>query len=76
MKRKWQDLTEESKYFISNRKYFEHEYSQYEEMAIEEMIEKIQANEKPIAKAKKAEDETRPMSELKKILESRLVDLQ
>jgi hypothetical protein len=39
------------------------------------MIGKVMNEEKPIAAALKAEEETRPMSELQKILETRLLDL-
>jgi len=66
---------ENGKIDIVEEKYFENDYMEYEVDALEAMVAKIQANEKPIATAKKANEETRPMSELQKILESRLVDL-
>ena len=41
----------------------------------EEMVAKILAEEKPIETAIKAEEEDRPLSELQKIIENRLVDI-
>ena len=61
---------------IVEDKYFEDDYCTYEQQALEEMVEKIKANELPIETAKKAEQESRPMSELLKILENRLFDLE
>lgn len=66
---------EDCKIDIIEEAYFEHDYIEYEADAIEEMVKKVQANEKPIETGVEVEDETRPMSELRKILESRLVDL-
>lgn len=60
---------------IIEDKYFEDDYCAYEQQELEEMVEKIKANELPIETARKAEEESRPMSELLKILESRIVEL-
>lgn len=66
---------ESGKIDIVEEKYFEDDYVEYEVETLETMVEEVQANQKPIPKAKNAEEETRPMSELKKILEARLVDI-
>jgi hypothetical protein len=60
---------------IIEEKYFESDYREYEEAELVEMIAKVKANELPIEAAMNAEIETRPMSELMKMLESRLVDI-
>lgn len=56
--------------------YFEEDYSNIEVKELEEMIKKVKAEEKPIEKAKNTNDESRSMSELLKIIESRLVDIK
>ncbi len=56
--------------------YFETDYQEYELNTLEEMILKVQAKEFPLETAKKAKVESRPMSELKKILETRWVDIE
>ena len=62
---------------VIEQAYFESDYCEYEQEELENLVEKIQANEKPIERAKNAEnDEERPMSELLKIVESRLVDIE
>lgn len=61
---------------IVEQAYFEDDYQEYEESVLEELIAKVKSEEKPIETALNAEEEERPMSELMKILESRLVDLQ
>jgi hypothetical protein len=66
---------EDGKIDIVEQKYFEDDYANYEVDELEAQIEKIQAEELPIATAKGAEKETRPMSELQAMLESRLVDI-
>jgi hypothetical protein len=55
--------------------YFESDYQEYEQIALEEQIALVQASEKPIETAINAEEEVRPMSELMKMLESRLFDI-
>ena len=61
---------------IIEQAYFESDYSQYEAEELEKQVELIQAEELPIKKAINCEnDEERPMSELLKIIESRLVDI-
>lgn len=61
---------------IIEQSYFENDYSSIEEETFKTMIEKVKANELPIETAIKAEQEDRPMSELMKILEGRLVDIK
>ena len=60
---------------IVEQKYFESDYQSHEESALEEMIAKVQADEKPLAAALKAEEEDRPFAELQRIIETRLLDL-
>ena len=55
--------------------YLESDYCNIEQKEIEEMIANVKANDTPIPSALKAENETRSMDELMKILESRLVDV-
>jgi len=62
---------------IIEQAYFESDYCEYEAEELERQVEAIQADELPIEKAINAEnDEERPMSELLKIIESRLVDIE
>ncbi len=61
---------------IIEEKYFEDDYCTYEQAELEKLVAKVQANEVPIQKAINAEEESRPMSELMKILETRLVDIE
>ena len=49
---------------------------EYEVEELEKQVEAIQAKEVPFQTAMKAEEDTRPMSELQKIIESRLVDIE
>ena len=60
---------------IIEQAYFEEDYCAYEQEELEELVAKVQANEAPIQSAINAEEENRPMSELMKILETRLVDI-
>jgi hypothetical protein len=60
---------------IVEQSYFESDYQSHEEDKLEEMIAKVQNEEKPLAAAQNAEEEERPLSELQKILETRLLDL-
>ena len=66
---------ENNKIEIVEQTYFESDYICHEEAEVAKQIKLIQSNEKPIETAMDAEPETRPMSELLKILESRLIDL-
>jgi hypothetical protein len=66
---------ENSKIDVVKQKYFESDYAGYEEVEVKALIAKIKKSEKPIEKAINAEDEVRPMFELQKILETRLLDL-
>lgn len=61
---------------IIEQAYFESDYTSYELEELEKQLAKVYAEEKPIADAQKAEKESRPMSELLKIIESRLVDIE
>ena len=65
-----------SKIDIVEQAYFPADYTEYEVEELEKLVEAIQAKEVPIERAINCEnDETRPLSELQKIIESRLVDL-
>ena len=66
---------ENGKIEIIEDAYFEDDYCTYEQQELEEMVEKIKANELPIETAKKAEKESRSMNELMKILERRIIDI-
>jgi len=67
---------ENGKIDIVEQSYFELDYQEYETEVLERQIANIQANELPIETAIGAEDEVRPMSELQKILETRLFDIE
>jgi hypothetical protein len=60
---------------IVEQKYFESNYQSHEEAVVAKLIAKVKKGEKPLEKALKAQEEVRPMSELMKILETRLLDL-
>jgi hypothetical protein len=60
---------------IIEQAYFESDYCEYEAEELAKQIKAIQADEKPIETAQNAEADIRPMSELRKIIESRLVEL-
>jgi len=66
---------ENGKIDIIEQKYFEEDYCSYEVQELEAQIAKVKAGELPIETAKKAEAEVRPMSELLKMIESRIYDL-
>jgi len=55
--------------------FFESDYKNYEEKELQKMIDKVKKEELPIEKAINAEEEQRNMSELLKILETRLFEL-
>lgn len=59
---------------IVEQAYFEDDYCTFEMGELEKQIGKVIANELPIEKALNAENESRPMSELLKILENRIFD--
>ena len=61
---------------IIEQAYFESDYSEYEIEELEAQVEKLQAEELPIETAMNAEAEERQMSELMKIIESRLLDIE
>lgn len=60
---------------IVEHKYFEDDYREYEIEELEKQIANVQAGELPFESAIGAEKEERPMSELLKIIESRLVEI-
>ena len=60
---------------VIEQAYFESDYCEYEAEELVKQVKAIQANEKPIETAQNAEADARPMSELKKIIESRLIEL-
>jgi hypothetical protein len=55
--------------------YFPSDYTMYEKKELAKMVKEVKAGETPIETAKKAEEEVRPMSELQKIIEGRLIVL-
>lgn len=61
---------------IIEQSYFESDYQEYEADELEVLITKVQAEELPIETAINAEQESRPMSELLKMIESRLIDIE
>ena len=61
---------------VIEQKYFESDYTEFEAKELEALVTKVRANELPIEQAMNAEDEKRPMSELMKIIESRLIDIE
>lgn len=67
---------ENGKIDIVEQGYYEDDYCQYEAEELEAEIAKVQAEELPIETAKNAEAETRSMSELMKMLETRLIDIE
>lgn len=66
---------ENGKIDIIDQKYFEEDYCDYESAELEKQIAKVIAEDLPIETAMKAEKESRPMKELMKMLESRLIDI-
>jgi len=69
---------EDDKIDIVEQAYFESDYCEYEIEELEKQVASIQAKELTVEKVEKAmnaEPETRPMSELLKIIESRLIDV-
>lgn len=67
---------EDRKIDVIEQAYFESDYCEYELDELEKQVQKIQAEEPPIEKAINAEnDEERPMSELMRIIESRIIDI-
>ena len=61
---------------IIEEAYFEADYQEYELEELESQIAKVKASELPVETAINAEEETRPMTELMKMLESRLLDIE
>jgi hypothetical protein len=61
---------------IIEQSYFESDYCEYEIEELEAQVAKLQSEELPIEKAMNAEAEERSMSELLKIIESRLIDIE
>ena len=61
---------------IVEKKYFESDYRTYEKQELNEMLKKVRLNEMPMSKAMNSKKDKRQMSELLKILETRLVDIE
>jgi hypothetical protein len=61
---------------IADQPYFESDYQSYETEELEKQVAQVIAGEKPLPKAFNAPEEERPMSELQKMLETRLIDLK
>lgn len=66
---------ENGKIDIVEQPYYEMDYCAYEYNELNNLIEKVKNNEKPIDKAIGADDESRPITEITKILENRLVNI-
>ena len=60
---------------IIEETYYESDYQNYEAQELEALIEKVKNEELPINAAKNSDVEERSMSELMKILESRMIDI-
>lgn len=67
---------ENGKIDIVEQKFFESDYCEYELAELNEQIAKVKAEELPFEAAKNSEKEERPMSELMKILSTRLIDIE
>ena len=61
---------------IIEEAYFEADYQEYELEELEKQIALVKSQELPVETAINAEEETRPMTELMKMLESRLLDIE
>jgi hypothetical protein len=61
---------------VIEQKYWEDDYCTYEMEELELQIAQVKAGELPIGTASNCEDEIRPLTELQKILETRIIDLQ
>jgi len=67
----------DSKIDVIEQAFFESDYCEYEVEELAKQVELLQANELPIEKAMNSEnEEERPMSELLKMIKSRLIDLE
>jgi len=66
----------DSKINAIQQSYFESDYIAYEQGELNKMADKIRANQYPIAVAKTTKAEDRPLADLLKIIESRLIDLK
>ncbi|MFW6247132.1 MAG: hypothetical protein ACOC22_03120 [bacterium] len=66
---------ENRKIEIIDEPYFESDYQNMEIDELEKLIEKVKKDEKPFEAARNSVDEERPMSELMKMLENRLLDV-
>jgi len=67
----------DSKIDVIEQAFFESDYCEYEVEELAKQVTLLQANELPIEKAQNSEnEEERPMSELLKMIKSRLIDLE
>jgi len=66
---------DDGKIDVIEQAFFESDYCEYELEELEKQVKAIQVDELPIEKAQNAEPEVRPMSELLKIIELRLIDI-
>jgi hypothetical protein len=64
-----------SKIDIIEQSYLESDYQNIEQKELEKLVAKVKGNEKPYEAAINAVEEERPMSELLKIIEGRLIDI-
>lgn len=60
---------------IIEQKYYENDYSNFELNELQNQIQKVISEEKPINNAINSENENRSLEELKKIIESRIIDI-
>ena len=67
---------EDGKIDVVEQAYYEDDYQQYELEELEAQIAKIKEGEVPVQTAINSEPEERPLSELMKILESRIIDIE
>ena len=61
---------------IIDQQYYEENYIEYEISELEDMLANVRAEEFPIETAINAVKEERPMSELLKIIATRLIDIE
>lgn len=66
---------EDGKIDIVEQSYFESDYTVYEEQELAEMLEKADKGERPVNTAINAKADMRPMDELQKIIENRVIEL-
>lgn len=66
---------ENSKIDIVEQSYFESDYTQYEERELEEMLKAAYKGERPVKTALNSKEDIRPLDELQKIVENRVITM-